>query len=92
MKLFQLLYGKKKSKMKAIMVDEKHKCENYMRARESSCDGWHKIELAPKGNEIWKQKSSTIGGNSSKSGVRIGRDGKDKISGYIGKNGFNPHT
>ena len=69
--------------MHPIMIDEKHKCENYRDARENShVKGWHKIVPAEKGAVCWKQKSSTIGGNRDDGGR----------SGYIGKNGFNPHT
>lgn len=93
MQLYQLLYGKSKSRMKVIMVDEKKKCENYMKAREPMCKGWHKIEIAPPNSDVWKQKSATIGGNGNNCGpIRINRHGKPQISGYIGKNGFNPHT
>lgn len=87
-KLYQLLYGKSKKRMHVIMVDEKHKCENYMNSREHSVDGWHKIELAPVDAKEWRQQSATRGGNKCHSVKRIG----EKTPGYIGKNGFNPHT
>ncbi len=69
------------------MIDDKHKCENYMNARtanngEKGCGGWHRIELAPKNAQPWRQKSATVGGNRDDGGR----------SGYIGKNGFNAHT
>lgn len=81
------------------MVDEKSKCEKYMKARENSGNnsvaarGWHKIELAPPGSTPWRQKSATIGGNKDISGPAVfNRHGIRKVNGYIGKNGFNPHT
>jgi hypothetical protein len=86
--LCQLLYGKSKKRMSVIMVDEKHKCENYQRARECSTNGWHKIELASPGSTVWRQKSATIGGNKPTTVKRHG----EGLAGYIGKNGFNPHT
>lgn len=93
MQLYQLLYGKSKAKMRVIMVDEKKKCENYMKSRKSSCPGWHRIELAPPNSDVWRQKSATIGGNGNNCGpIRINRHGKPQIEGYIGKNGFNAHT
>jgi hypothetical protein len=93
MQLYQLLYGKSKTKMKVIMIDEKKKCENYMKSREPNVKGWHKIELAPAGSDMWRQKSSTIGGNGNNCGpVKINRHGKNQIQGYISKQGFVPHT
>lgn len=88
MKLFTLFYGKSKKRMHPIMTDELHKCENYMKAREHSTSGWHKIEPAVAGEEIWRQKSATVGGNRCERVQRVGRG----PSGYIGKNGFNQHT
>lgn len=76
-----LLFGKSKKRMHPIMVDEKRKCENYRDARQN-VTGWHDIVPAPKDAQVWRQKSSTIGGNRDDGGR----------SGYIGKNGFNPHT
>jgi len=86
--LYQLLYGKSKKRMHVIMIDEQHKCQNYMNQREHSCAGWHKIEPAPIGETIWRQKSATVGGNRCEMVQRVGRG----PSGYIGKNGFNQHT
>ena len=81
MKLYTLLFGRSKKRMKPIMVDEKHKCEKYEKARQNVA-GWHKIVEAEPGATIWRQKSATIGGNRDDGGH----------SGYIGKNGFNSHT
>jgi hypothetical protein len=89
MKLYTLLHGKSKKRMKPIMVDELHKCENYMNAREKSgVGGWHNIVPAESDAVIWRQKSATIGGNKCTSVPRIGRG----LAGYISKNGFEPHT
>ena len=74
--------------MHPIMTDELHKCENYLKAREHSTNGWHKIVVAEKGAEVWRQKSATIGGNRCELVGRVGHG----LSGYIGKNGFNSHT
>lgn len=79
--LFTLLYGKSKKRMHPIMTDVKHKCENYRDQRTHSVKGWHDIVPAEPGATAWRQKSATVGGNRC--------DGR---SGYIGKNGFNPHT
>ena len=54
--------------------------------------GWFKIELAPKGATKWRRKSSTIGGNRPTWVPKIGRDGKDKVAGWVGKHGFQSHT
>ncbi len=82
MKLYTLLFGRSKKKMRPIMTDEKHKCENYQKAREHTVEGWHKIVEAEPGAEVWRKKSSTVGGNKDDGGR----------SGYISKKGFNPHT
>lgn len=96
MKLYTLLFGRSKKKMRPIMTDEKHKCERYMNARtsnngEKGCGGWHKIVEAEKDAEIWRKKSCTIGGNSPSTVKRITRHG-NQVNGYIDKHGFNPHT
>ena len=90
MKLYTLLFGRSKKRMKPIMVDEKHKCENYEKARQN-VEGWHKIVEAEAGATIWRQKSATIGGNKCTNVARVGKAGCG-LSGYIGKNGFNAHT
>jgi hypothetical protein len=82
MQLFQLLFGKSKKKMRVIMIDSYKKCENYCFARQNVV-GFHRIEQAPIGATVWKQKTCTIGGNKYEAG---------KNNGWIGKNGFNPHT
>jgi hypothetical protein len=80
MDLYVLLYGLSKKKMKPIMTDAKHKCENYMKARENSrLAGHHKIEIAPAGAVVWRQKSASIGDK--------------RTGGWISKqHGFQPHT
>lgn len=90
MKLYQLLYGKSKKRMKPIMIDDYKKCENYMNARQNVI-GWHKIEEAPEDSTVWKQKTCSIKGSGDKrnSGPQIVGKG---ASGYIGKNGFNYNT
>jgi hypothetical protein len=86
--LFTLLYGKSKKRMHPIMVDEKHKCENYMKAREHTVEGWHNIVPAEVGAIPWRQKSATRNGNKAQSVARVGHG----TPGYISKSGFNPHT
>jgi hypothetical protein len=83
-----LCYGKSKKRMKPIMVDTLKKCQNYAAAREHNVVGFHKIEPAEEGATQWRQKSATVGGNRCETVPRIGRG----LAGYIGKNGFNPHT
>lgn len=86
--LFTLLYGKSKKRMYPIMIDVKHKCEKYMKAREHSTSGWHKIVPAEPGSVAWRQKSATIGGNRCEMVDRVGHG----RPGWIGKNGFQEHT
>jgi hypothetical protein len=93
MKLFSLMYGKSKNKMRCIMTDKLSKCENYKTQREKSkgskCSmGWHEIVPAEAGAEIWRQKSATIGGNRCEMVQRVGHG----LAGYIDRHGFNPHT
>ncbi len=88
MQLFTLFYGKSKKRMHPIMVDERHKCENYRKAREHTVQGWHDIKPAEANAKIWRKGSATVGGNKCESVLRVGRG----PSGYIGKNGFNAHT
>lgn len=83
MKLHVLLYGKTKKRKKPIMVDSYDKCNNYMKARQHTVEGFHEIVEAPEGSKTWRQKSATIGGNKYQAG---------KNNGYISKDGFNPHT
>lgn len=94
MQLYILMFGRSKKKMKPIMIDQKHKCEIYMKAREATKSskagaGWHKIELAPHGSIPWKQKTASIkgGGDKTNSGPCVGG-----LSGYISKNGFQANT
>jgi len=86
--LYTLLFGKSKKRMKPIMTDILHKCENYRDARAHTTRGWHDIVPAEPGAVVWRQKSSTIGGNRCESVNRVGHG----PAGYIDKNGFNPHT
>ena len=87
--LYQLLYGKSKKRMHVIMIDDKHKCENYLSARgERMSGGWHKIELAPPNSNPWRQRSCTIGGNKPTTVMRHG----ECLAGYVDKHGFHPHT
>lgn len=91
--LYTLLYGRSKKRMRPIMTDVLHKCENYKSQREktrgSDCSkGWHEIVPAETGAVTWRQKSATIGGNRCEMVQRVGHG----PSGYIGKNGFNAHT
>ncbi len=79
--------------MKPIMTDVLSKCQNYMTQREktkgSACSmGWHVIVPAEPDAVTWRQKTATIGGNRCESVQRVGHG----QSGYIDKNGFNPHT
>lgn len=60
-KLYQLLYGRSKKRMKPIMVDSRHKCENYRDARQN-VKGWHEIVEAPPGAEVWRQKTTSVEG------------------------------
>ena len=79
--------------MHPIMTDVLHKCENYMKQREHSVKGWHKIEMASPNATVWRQKSATVGGNRSVSVLRVNKQGKTfGNAGYIDKHGFNPHT
>ena len=86
MQLFTLLFGKSKKKMRPIMIDARHKCEQYRDTRQSTKgtkagEGWYDIVEAGRGAVPWKQRTATRGGNKP--------DGK---AGYISKNGFNFHT
>jgi hypothetical protein len=97
--LYNLLFGKKKTKLSIIMTDEKNKVENYKKAREKSgVIGWHQIEPADPKADVWRQKRiSDIGGgnrgNKNNCGpLRINRHGKAEISGYITKHGFQSNT
>lgn len=87
MKLYALLYGKSKKKMRPIMIDSYEKCDNYKKAR-NNVAGWHEIIEAPPESETWKQKTCTIGGNKSQSVGRVGHG----PAGYVSNRGFNQHT
>lgn len=87
--LFTLLHGRSKKRMYPIMTDILGKVNNYQTARErSGVEGWHSIVPAENGAEVWRQKSATVGGNKCEMVQRVGKG----PAGYIGKNGFNPHT
>lgn len=91
--LFTLMYGKSKKRMKPIMVDVLHKCENYRNARSHTVYGWHDIVPAEAGAVVWRQKSATVGGNRCVTVKRVGKNGQTTgEAGYIDKHGFNPHT
>lgn len=91
--LYTLLFGRSKKRMKPIMVDVLHKCENYRDKREktkgSDCSrGWHQIVPAEAGAIPWRQKSATVGGNRCEMVDRVGHG----RAGWIGKAGFQEHT
>lgn len=95
MQLYTLLFGLSKKRMHPIMIDAKHKCENYRDKRKNSGNaskaarGHYEIIPADKNAVPWKRKTATIGGNKDNSSPRrIG----EKLNGYITKHGFNPHT
>lgn len=91
--LYHLLYGKSKKKMHPIMTDVLHKCVNYRDSRKDSVSGWHEIVPAERNADVWRQKSATVGGNKCSPVARVGKNGRTTgLSGYIAKNGFNPHT
>lgn len=76
--------------MKPIMVDSYKKVENYMNARGGKNGKYfHEIVPADSDEKVWRQKSSTIGGNKQ---LDVAVVGKSNARGYISKNGFNPHT
>jgi len=92
MQLFTLLHGKSKKRLKPIMIDERHKCENYQKSREGSgVSGWHAIEPASTGATVWRQKTATIrgGGDKHNTGAQVVGKGR---SGYISKQGFQENT
>jgi len=98
MNLYTISYGKSKSKLKPIMTDKESAVNQYLISRTGSKSkegrmgaGWFKVELAPKDAVAWRQKSATVGGNKGER-VPIIRKGVTRINGWIGKNGFNPHT
>jgi len=86
--LYTLMYGKSKKRMKPITTDVLHKCQNYRDARLHTTSGWHTIVPAEVGATVWRQKSATVGGNRCERVMRVGHG----LPGWIGKNGFNPHT
>lgn len=92
MQLFTLSHGKSKKRLKPIMIDERHKCENYMKSRENSgVTGWHAISPAPSNSVVWRQKTTTIRGSGDKHNRGALLVGKGP-SGYISKRGFQQNT
>ncbi len=92
-KLYTLLFGKSKKKMKPIMTDVWNKVENYKSQREKTvgskaAQGWHSIVDAATDAVPWRHKSATVGGNRCE---RVDRVGHGR-PGYINKHGFNEHT
>lgn len=89
-KLYTLLFGKSKKRMRPIMVDTYDKCEKYKNKRESTKNltGWHEIIEASEDSDTWRQKSCTIGGNRCESVGRVGHG----PAGYISSRGFVAHT
>ena len=78
MKLYVLLHGKSKKKMKPIMVDDFDKCRNYQTARENNVDGWHEIVSSDEAQEkfpqidlsrTWRISSATVRGNGDKRNI-----------------------
>ncbi len=92
MKLYILSHGKSKKRLKKIMIDEKNKCERYMKSREDSgVIGWHAISDAPIGSVVWRQKTCAVHGSGDKrnrGALLVGRG----PSGYISKHGFQQNT
>lgn len=92
-KLYTLLFGKSKKRMKPIMIDTLHKVELYKNAREATKQsaagkGWHKVEIAPPDAIPWRIKTASRGENHAYSVGRVGHG----VGGYINSFGFNPHT
>lgn len=93
MELYSLFYGRSKKKIRTLlMTDSFQKCQNYMKARQNSVLGFHKIELAEEGSKIKKKKSCTVGGNKPTRVPHINRKGITVNSGYVSKEGFQQHT
>ena len=97
MKLYTLLFGRSKNRMKPIMIDSLKKCEQYKDARENNVIGFHKIIEAEKGADCWVRKNATIKGSGDKTNSHppiVGKNGENKgVSGYILKGyGFAPNT
>jgi hypothetical protein len=95
MKLYSLFHKRSKYKRETLlMTDSMSKCLNYMEARKNSgVAGHHEIRLAKAGESTFRKKSATVGGNKCTGVPKIKRGGKtERLNGWIGKNGFNPHT
>ena len=97
--MLNLYYGRSKKKMDLIMTDKESAINFYLQSR--ACkkqkvgrmgNGWFKVEPAEPGAEKFRKKSATIGGNSCNCPPTIGKDGKTKYHGWVGKNGFSQHT
>lgn len=80
MKLYSLYFSRKKSgRQQLLMTDSFEKCERYKKARESS-----KNSAAGQGfHEILEAETEQ---------TTYKRKGENRETGYISKNGWNPHT
>jgi hypothetical protein len=92
-KLYKLMFGRSKKRMRPIMIDVLHKVENYKSQRENTkgakcSQGWHEIVPAEPTDTPWKQKTCTVGGNRPTDVPRVGRG----RNGWVGKHGFSEHT
>lgn len=71
MKLYNLLAGSAKSRMKLVMTDELHKIENYIKSRwhiniqvgqvKGGSGGWIQVVEAPADAVPWKKHNSGTG-------------------------------
>ena len=63
MNLHTVMGGRSKKRMKAIMTDELHKCEAYVKARQASPTvvQWFEIVPAAPDAKIWRKKNSMSG-------------------------------
>lgn len=83
MKLYSLYYGRsKKKRLKCLMTDSLEKVERYKKQRESTKGS----ECSQFYHEIREATEEEIEGG------RYKRKGANRKTGWIGKNGWNPHT
>ena len=77
MKLFVLLRGRSKKRLKPVMIDSEHKVENYKKALQASdiktC--FYDIESAPAGSSVWRKSSSNQWTNYDCSNPPLVRNG-----------------
>lgn len=97
MKLYELKIGKSKKKMVTQMISSLSAINTYVLSRNGNkgkfADGkWYEVLPAQQGAKEYYKKSCTIGGNKCHAVPKINKKGKTVIPGYIGKNGFVPHT